>query len=32
MSAFPGIGHLELGGKYRIYINMVLGWTNMPAF
>ena len=32
MSAFPGIGHLELGEKYRIYINMVLGCTNMPTF
>ena len=32
MSAFPGIGHLELGEKYRIYFNMVLGCTNMPTF
>ena len=31
MSAFPRIGHLELGEKYRIYINMVLGCTNMPT-
>ena len=32
MSTFPGISHLELGEKYRIYINMVLGCTNMPTF
>ena len=32
MSVFPGIGHLELGEKYRIYINMVLGCTNIPTF
>ena len=32
MSAFPGIGHLALGEKYRLYIHMVLGCTNMPTF
>ena len=32
MSVFPGIGHLELGEKYRIYINMVLGCKNIPTF
>ena len=32
MSVFPGICHLELGEKSRIYINMVLGCTNMPTF
>ena len=32
MSAFPGIDHFALGEKYKIYINMVLGFTNMPTF
>ena len=31
MSAFPGIGHLALGEKCSIYVNMVSGCTNMPT-